>query len=232
MKKFLAAAAVSTSLAGFSGAGWADDSIYDWSGFYAGVHAGYGFGETQATDTAAGGAWNVAGDTFTADTNGFVGGAQMGFNHQLDSLVFGIEADAGYLGAGGSEPTQNSTGVPFDTIVSSDGGLYATARLRAGFAFDRALIFATGGLLGADLGSKVDDSLAAQVHTDDTGFQVGWTVGAGLEFAMTDQLSLKAEYLYYDLGTDNVVGQPPTAIQDFDIENTGSILRAGLNFHF
>lgn len=209
-----------------------EPAVYDWTGAYVGAHAGYSWSKTTASETPENGVWNVRGDSFTADVDGFLGGLQAGYNYQIDSWVLGAELDIGYLDINGDAPTRHSIGVPFDTIVSTDGGGYATARLRGGYALDRLLIFATGGLIYANLGSEVNDSVASQLHTDETRGQFGWTLGGGLEYALTDAWSVKVDYLYYELNKENVVGQPPSATQDFDIDGRGHIFRGGVNWHF
>jgi outer membrane immunogenic protein len=169
--------------------------VFTWTGFYVGVNAGYG--------------WNTSddfvfnGERFDLDDDGgFVGGAQAGYNYQIGSFVVGLEGDIQYADFGG------------DDVVLSDGSVvdfnnsdwFGTVRARAGVAFDRALIYATGGFAFAD---------------DAT----GWTVGGGLEYAFTNNLSAKIEGLYVNLDQDD----------DFlGIDNDAEfgVVRAGLNFRF
>ncbi len=206
---------------------------YSWTGFYAGLNAGGAWGESTAEDTNAtnGGCWNSCGFEWTADVDGFVGGGQAGYNWQFGHFVFGAEADVGYLGVDGSEPASISP----DTIVNTDGGLYATARGRVGLALDRFLVFGTGGWIGADLNSSVNDNLGGGVvNTAETGFQSGWTAGGGIEVAFGSRWSIKADWLHYDLGDEKVGGVccGGGVIQYFKIDNSGDIVRAGANIHF
>jgi outer membrane immunogenic protein len=202
-----------------------------WTGAYFGIHGGYNWGDTEATDRLAsnGAPWNALGDQFSADVDGVVVGGQLGYNWQSGNLVFGLEGDVGYLGASGTGTSSLSS----DTHVTSDGGLYVTARGRLGLAYETSLIYITGGYFGADLNSHVYDNVGTTLNTSDAGFQSGWTIGGGLEFAMRDGWSLKAEYLYYDLGKERVSGLcngcGGTVIQNFDVENTGNIIRLGIN---
>lgn len=215
---------------------------FTWTGAYAGLNVGGVWGGAKATDVncCGNGPWNAVGDTFTAKTSGVVGGVQAGYNWQFSSIVTGIEADIGYLGFKG---TKDSAIAPNDTFAVARGGLYGTLRGRLGLAWDRTLLYGTGGLIVANVGSSVDDPyftlpfnslFTGILFTDKTKVQAGWTAGGGIEFAMNDRWSVKGEYLYFDLGTKRVTGaaaniDPPGNLYGYDIRNTGSIGRIGFN---
>jgi outer membrane immunogenic protein len=211
MKKILLA---SVALFGFAGAASAADlpmraappapiiaaaPLFTWTGFYVGVNAGYGWSndDFDAVDFAD-----------DEDDGGFVGGAQVGYNYQIGSFVVGLEGDIQYADFGRSGAFN---------FVDEDGDVFAgefdrsdwfgTVRARAGVAFDRALIYATGGFAFADDAN-------------------GWTVGGGVEYAFTNNLSLKVEGLYVSLDADNEF--------DFDFDNDVDfgVVRAGLNYRF
>jgi outer membrane immunogenic protein len=147
--------------------------VFNWTGMYLGVHAGYGFSD---------------------DLDGFTGGFQLGYNWQFSrNIVFGIEADA--------TATDMNGGAAIPVHVD----YFATARARIGYTWDRTMIYGTGGLAYARVG-------AFGVHDSDT----GWALGAGLEWAYSNAWSLKAEYLYYDIGAG------------FD----ASMIRLGANYRF
>lgn len=187
-----------------------EPAAYDWSGPYIGVQAGYGFGDSRHT------AVQTTGD-FAID--GVLGGLTAGWNHQVDDLVFGIEGDISASDIHGIEPDPCE-----DPGCESEIDWLGTARLRAGFAMDSLLFFASGGLAVGGVSAQIDDG-AGGFSGDET--QVGWTVGAGAEWGATDNLSFKIEYLFVDLGS---IKYSPDAIEaDFD-EN--HIIRAGLNWHF
>ncbi len=163
---------------------------FDWTGFYAGVYGGYGFGES------------TIGAGPTEDTDGGLFGGTVGFNMQSGNIVYGIEADGGWAGLEDD----------FDDI-SVDWT--ATVRGRIGYAFDSFLLYATG---GAAIGGVESASLL----DDDTRF--GFAVGAGAEAALTDSISAKIEYMYIDLGDDDLGGVP--------VDIDAHTVKAGLNFHF
>src|SRR5919112_4218568 len=158
--------------------------VFTWTGFYVGVNAGYGW---NANDSIT-----VGGVRFDLDDEGgFVGGAQAGYNYQIGSFVVGLEGDIQYADFGGDDRFDfDGDGIADDDFNNSDW--FGTVRARAGVAFDRALIYATGGFAFAD---------------DAT----GWTVGGGLEYAFTNNLSAKIEGLYVSLDADNDDG--------FDFDN-------------
>jgi outer membrane immunogenic protein len=172
--------------------------VFTWTGFYVGVNAGYGWNTNDSI--------TVGGVRFDLDDEGgFVGGAQAGYNYQIGSFVVGLEGDIQYADFGGDDRFDfDNDGIADDDFNNSDW--FGTVRARAGVAFDRALIYATGGFAFAD---------------DAT----GWTVGGGLEYAFTNNLSAKVEGLYVNLDQDdNFLG--------IDNDAEFGVVRAGLNFRF
>jgi outer membrane immunogenic protein len=217
MKKFLIAATALSGVLAFAGSASAADlavpvdPVYDWSGFYVGATAGYGWGESNHTDTVG----TTSGDF---DIEGFVGGATLGGNWQSGSFVFGIEGDISYSDIDGdsSNPICGAGG------CSTDIDWLGTLRGRGGFAFDQLLIFAAGGLAVGD----VSADCCGGFSESDT--RVGWTIGGGAEWAISEALSVKAEYLYVDLGSVTIPTPFPV---DAEAEKT-HIVRMGVNFHF
>ncbi len=203
--------------------------LFDWSGFYIGVNAGYAWGKARATDIVAtnGLCWAGCGTVWNASVNGFTGGAQAGWNIQIQNWVLGIEGDVGYLGLSGRAPHPNTA----TTFLQSDGGWFATLRGRIGVLFSPTVLFyGTGGIIFADPDTRVVRNPDLNTGNPDG---VGWTGGAGLEVRLSPNWSWKVEWLYYDLGTDRVgstFAGGGTAIQFFNIEQTGNIIRTGLNW--
>lgn len=186
-------------------------AAYDWSGPYVGLQAGYAFGETEMYDTGS--------TTGGFDLNGGLFGAAAGWNHQAGSFVFGLEGDMSWSGVEG-----NLTSFQCSSGCNIDLNWLGTARLRAGFAFDNALIFATGGLAVGEVEIDVNDGYSAGTET-----LAGWTVGGGAELAVSEALSVKVEYLYVDLGDmETSSGGPPLTT---DVSEN-HIIRAGVNWQF
>jgi outer membrane immunogenic protein len=205
-----------------------------WLGFYGGIHLGGAWGDTTATDT---GGVNTINDYWSAAPSGVVVGGQVGYNWRTGPVVYGLEGDLGYLGLGG---TSTFTYVPlgYDTSTDTDMNLYVTLRGRLGIAINQWMIYATGGYIGADTSVSIIGACssnlacgAPSVYGSSSSFRNGWTVGGGLETPMAPNWSLKVEYLYFDLGSTSVttyVGGTNT----WNLDTTGSMVRAGLNFRF
>jgi outer membrane immunogenic protein len=232
---------------------------YDWSGFYLGVHAGYTFGNTGEDDdtvTTTGQAQanilNVAGGARPArvglDRDGFIGGGQMGYNWQVSpNWVFGLETDISYVDV---RNDTNVVTIPLNGISTLNNTFrtrmeyFGTVRGRIGYAWDRTLFYATGGLAYAEIENSVAFFGPAatggvlQFSGNNRRTEAGYTVGAGFEHAFTPNWSVKAEYLYYDFRdeTVNVAVIPGSGGggtgYDSRFENDGHIVRVGLNYKF
>ena len=220
-------------------------AVFNWTGFYVGGHVGGASSKSDFADVfnpLTGTAYITVGgtDRFTANRSGLVAGAQAGYNWQISSIVLGVEGDLGYLGGDGRQISV-APGANGEIVGEARGGLYASFRGRVGVAFDRLLVFATGGVIGVNTGARVTDQFApTTLLTNRQGFRAGWTVGGGLEYTITNKWTLKADYLYYDLGTERVTGEMvvngvPQGAPNFyswDIKNTGHIGRVGVNYLF
>jgi outer membrane immunogenic protein len=238
MKKFLIAATALSGLLAFIGSASAADiapmpEAYDWTGPYIGIQGGYGWGDTEPTyDDSVGFAGSLE-----VDYEGFIGGIEAGYNWQSNNLVLGIETDASFSDINGD--ALDLTGVSPPCIIvgqgcSADVDWLATGRLRLGYAIDRLMPFITGGIaVGGVKGTFDSPGNACTCDVDDT--TIGWTVGGGVEWAVSDSWSVKAEYLYVDLGKpsisgDNTLGAPGPGVgtDNYDF----SIARLGVNFNF
>jgi outer membrane immunogenic protein len=181
--------------------------VYSWTGFYLGINGGGGFGRS---------AWDTTGNF---DISGGVVGGTAGYNYQVGQAVFGVEADIDWADIKGST---SSAGCPFG-CKTSDSWL-GTVRGRLGYAADRFMPYITGGGAFGDVKAETPGFSSS----DD---RAGWTVGAGLEFAIAQNWTAKAEYLYVDLGKFNCgasCGGPATNNVSF----TTNLVRAGVNYRF
>jgi outer membrane immunogenic protein len=227
--------------------------IFTWTGFYVGVNAGYGWQNndnnssifvpagTFVTAPLASGTVTFADD----DGEGFVGGGQIGYNYQMGSFVLGVEADLQWADLGGSGGTAFvPAGFPASFVpAGTAGGIdwFGTVRARAGFAFGQALVYATGGF--AYGGADDNNDRFGLVNDDDV--RTGWVLGAGMEYAFTNNLTLGLEGLWVNLNGDNngtFIGTETTAGgavlpvdvagRDNDSDNEFFVARAKLNFKF
>ncbi|MFK5595936.1 outer membrane protein [Methylobacterium sp. HMF5984] len=205
---------------------------FTWSGFYAGVNAGYAFRNSSSgfTDPTYG---TVTGG---GAKGGFAGGGQVGYNYQFtpgSGFVLGVEtdiqgtafakADAAYLGT-----------TPYYSVRPSLD-YFGTVRGRVGYAFDRVLIYGTGGF--AYGGGSRSANAAAYPYTLPDTTRTGYAVGGGVEYAFTDKLSAKIEALYLNLGKRS------SGTTYYDATNAAyygagrndagfGLVRAGLNYRF
>jgi len=212
---------------------------YNWQGFYLGINGGYAFNLTSDVSDLD---FLNAGppvQSFSFDSDGPVAGAQIGFNLQPRPwLVLGMEGDGGYFGVYGHERQPRSPDP--GTFAKINPGAYATARGRIGYARDRWLFYVTGGWIGSDYERRiVDDTICSCGFRlgsgEDEDWRSGWTVGGGVEWALRgDHWTVRIEYLYFDFDDGDVtvpiVQQGPFRFR-FD-DNSGNIIRAGLNYKF
>lgn len=163
---------------------------FSWTGFYAGVQAGYGWGKAPAP-------WGAPATTaifpnFQSDFNqkgGFAGG-HIGYNYQINQFVIGLEGDVNASWLNGND------GGSGGHINGLKHKWNASIRARAGYAFDRALLYVTGGWAYLDATAT---RLTPPNEYVSTTFS-GWTVGAGLEYAITNNWTVRGEYRYTDYG--------------------------------
>jgi outer membrane immunogenic protein len=176
-----------------------------WGGLYLGAHAGYGWGgwDGSMIYTDATPYDGFDGDGKEIKSQGAIAGGQIGFNVQSGNVVWGLEGDAAWSDIKGARtllPYPSSSGSPaweFDTNIE----WLATARARLGLAAGNALIYATGGAAFAEVNSSLDvvgEGYSAWGHKNE--IKTGWTVGGGVEWMFAQNWTLKAEYLYINLG--------------------------------
>jgi outer membrane immunogenic protein len=178
---------------------------YDWSGLYVGLNGGGSWGISRFN-------FAVPGTAGVGTTGGLFGGTA-GANYQIGHLVLGLEGDFDWADVSGS----GHCSVAGFTCSSRNDWL-GTARGRIGYAFDRFMPYVTGGAAFGDL--KATAPAWASIGSE----QTGWTVGGGIEYALSNKWTIKLEYLHVDFGNIN---WPPVRVH-FD-EDT---VRAGINYKF
>ncbi|MEZ2331019.1 outer membrane protein [Mesorhizobium sp. RCC_202] len=185
---------------------------FDWTGFYAGAQAGYGWGRSDITGDD-GGPFSFRPDL----DGGFVGGHIAGL-WQFDQAVLGAEAELNYASINGT--TDAGPGNSFGTDVKWFGSVNA----KAGYAMDRFLIYGIGGVAFAGIEtSQAAGAAFAQTHTS-----TGWTLGAGVDYAFSNNVVVGAQYRYYDFGKEHF--DTPDAFSDRDQDVKLQTL--GVNFSY
>ena len=162
---------------------------FSWTGFYAGGHAGLVTGETTG-DIGLGGPLNT-----DYSLNGALYGAQVGYNYQMGTTVFGVEAS--WSGAN----IQGNTACVAILECSRDVDWLATVVGRVGIASDRSLLYAMGGVAWADVNTNVSIVGVPLLSGNET--HTGWIAGFGFEHAFTNRISTRIEYAHIDLGTQD-----------------------------
>jgi outer membrane immunogenic protein len=217
--------ALAADLAPYTKAPPAATPLYDWSGFYVGVFGGGGYGNHNYNN-ATGPAGN-ANFTLNYSSTGGIAGGEVGYNAQSGNYLFGIEADGFWSGINGNDASQQ-LGV-IDQSNLRDG---FTLRARGGIAVDRLLLFFTGGWAYGDI---LHTSTAAGLPVDQFSNQRnGLTGGAGIAYALTNNLTGKIEYRYYDFGRYSRAGNPltPNGQLPYTVDSTYSVVTLGLDYKF
>lgn len=250
--------------------------VFTWTGAYFGINAGYGFdasSNNRPTIIGVNGASTLVLPGSTAaiafsngsHNDGFTGGGQVGYNYQFTpgtGVVIGIEADAQYVDFGRERNRFAATGPLAAQQVFNPAGVssldyFGTVRGRLGYAFDRTLVYGTGGFAYGSGGGR-DFGLNNGSRND---FQTGWAAGAGLEYALpTDSffnffkssaVTFKVEGLYVNLDRGNNNSNGAFAVNNAgatittaspgvvlvsggrQVNNTEfAVVRAGLNYKF
>jgi outer membrane immunogenic protein len=186
-------------------------AYYNWTGFYVGINGGYGWGTSDWTTPAV-----------SPKPKGGLFGGTLGYNYQVGSIVYGIEGDFDWADIKGNVAC---AGV---VTCETKNSWLATFRGRLGYAFDRWLPYFTGGGAYGNVKATTSAPILGGI-TSASSNQLGWTVGAGLEYAFLGNWSAKIEYLYVDLGKFDTGFTAP--IPD-NVSLKENIIRAGLNYKF
>ena len=185
---------------------------FSWSGVYFGGQIGYEWGQTSSSIYAPSGALRVS-NPISNNTGGF-GGGHAGYNYQINQFVVGLEGDINGSSYTGS--VRNAGGFVVRDRLAVDGSI----RARAGVAFDRILVYGTGGVAFGSIRNSVTDPTGF-IESHDTG-RVGWTAGGGVQYALDPNWSVRAEYRYtdygrYDVAFDQVASSPfEERVRDYD----------------
>lgn len=246
MKKMLFAATILVASTGLASA--ADLGVYkpapqpylapafSWSGFYIGAHAGYGWGSTDTVNQLffpGGPAFGANSTSF--DTDGWLVGGQAGYNYQFsNNLVVGVEGDFAWSDVKGDF---NYDPLRPEAIAGGKVDYQGTLRLRLGYAIDRFLPYVTGGLAYAHTKGFADNIWGGGDHNTSSKDAWGWALGAGVEYAFTQNISAKVEYIYTRFDDVKSVmpiggGAPAGSSNALSSDLTQSAVKVGVNYRF
>ncbi len=203
--------------------------VYNWGGIYIGINGGYGFGSSNNwTGTGA-----IGASTGNFNTAGGLVGGTVGFNYQMGGFVIGLEADGDWSDIKGSSvlgcgPLGAAAGIPAGITCQTSSTWLSTVRGRAGWAWDRILLYGTGGgAFGNVTATTVGSGFAATSNTE-----VGWTAGAGIEAAFAQNWTAKVEYLYVSLQNGTCVTACGSPTNPPAVSFKENLVRAGINYKF
>ena len=179
-------------------------SVYDWSGFYIGAQGGWGWADQDLED--------ATGLDGTVELDGAFFGPVAGFQKQWDNnFVLGAEIEANWSDIDGQDSLPGAVGRTFGSVE-----IFGSAGLKAGYAWNRFLLYGTGGLAGAETESL---QRVGPLSSSDHDASFGWMAGAGFDYALTDQIVLGLQYRHYDLGeADYELGFFPDRSGEVDLD--------------
>ncbi len=189
---------------------------YSWSGLYIGGQIGYAWGDASSSTYGAAPSLFLLDAPSNYNPQGVIGGVHLGYNLQINQWLLGLEGDVDgtsvskTVNAGTVYTPEILTAAPAPAVVliaptygatiHSSIPLEGSIRLRAGYAWDRALLYATGGAAFAGVKTTYSDFYGFDSISKT---RAGWTVGGGVDYAITDNWSVRAEYRYADFGSYN-----------------------------
>jgi outer membrane immunogenic protein len=206
---------------------------FTWTGCYAGVQAGGGWGKKDLTDTVGLFSGITGYSSASVDVSGYMLGGQIGCDYQFaPTWVVGIEGAA--TGGNISKTTNFAVpSIPDTASFRSTTDFLASITGRIGYAWDRWMFYGKGGV--ALVGDRYHaDDLAGIYFYDATENRIGWTAGAGLEWAFDPLWSVKLEYDYYGFGTKSVLFEDITlggGNVPVNIHQNIQVVLLGINFH-
>lgn len=196
-----------------------------WTGLYVGAHAGWGQADfdfhTAVTTTP------------NQESDSWIGGGQIGYNLQRGNFVLGLEADVSFGDL--DDTVKDGNYITQDTDVKALG----SARARIGYSFGRVLPYLTGGLGWARVSAGEHCppgalfghcSREGAYDVEDTQTYFGWALGGGVEVALNERWSVKADYLHMDLGSEwfNLAPKASPRAPDLEIDT----FKVGVNYRF
>jgi outer membrane immunogenic protein len=231
--------------------------VFNWTGFYVGGNAGYGWG--AGTNPAI--SFSDPGNTFgiaqyfseggnffpSLQPKGFIGGAQIGYDWQTfdwaPHLVLGVVADfqGADIAASGSPTVTIPGNVPTTETLSEKLETLGTVRARVGWAADNWLFYGSGGVaygtVNSTLGWNYTSIAPAAFSGSQTDTRIGWTAGGGVNYAVTSHWIVGVDYLHYDLGHTSVTAPavaPPGFASSLTADQTvaGDVVRGTISYKF
>lgn len=203
---------------------------FDWTGFYLGANVGYGWAESDPTVRDFNDHFSYY-DKTSSEMNGVAGGVQLGYNYQINRIIMGVEADFSGANITNEDTELNTT--ENATRENNEIDSFGTVRARFGFLpSERLLLYITAGFAFANLDYELqtDTRFHAPYNYQET--KTGWAGGAGVEYGISESVTLRAEFLHLDVGDD----YDTYAVDGYNVEygwdTSINEARVGINYLF
>ncbi|MCW5687861.1 MAG: porin family protein [Pseudolabrys sp.] len=224
----------SYKIGGTAAHGFADEAAprVNWTGAYAGAHIGAGVGSFDWSDPYPAPA---TGDR--VKTGGALGGLQAGYNAQFGQIVAGAELSGSFARLEGTDTCFGNLPLSFLAGFQCENTVLplGTATARLGYAVGRSMIYGRAGAAVARVNDTLNSMAAGGAVDSHTATDWGWTVGGGLEHALSDRWSVNVDYKYVDFGARSVAFAVPgiaAAVTPNSIDSHQHLMTMGLNYHF
>jgi len=205
-------------------------NAFDWTGLHIGIHGGHLWGNHHFDPAFMSGGGTLPSVANSFNSDGYFIGGQAGFDVQFaNNVVAGIEADLSYADIDGESSYASTPG----SFAGSEIEWIGTVRGRIGYAFDRIMPYATGGIAVAGTRGFAHGLTGPGSYASDRNVSTGWVVGAGVEYALNDYFSLKGEYLFTKF-TNGDYFFPAPAGGSLHVNEDASlnVLKVGVNYRF
>jgi len=217
--------------------------VFNWTGWYIGGNAGYGWGSSTNPSISSPDFNFDPGSFPSLSPRGFIGGGQIGYNWQVNpNWLLGLETDfqGADIKAAGTGSVVDAAGNVGTTALSEKLDFLGTARVRAGLVYNNWLLYGSGGLAYGNAKSTIGftSALGDDVAGSRSETRVGWAAGGGVNYLLTPNWILGVDFLHYDLGHTSVTGtgvDPVTGGLDSITASQkvgGNIVRGVINYKF
>jgi outer membrane immunogenic protein len=202
--------------------------IYNWTGFYGGLDIGGSFGNANL--------W-VPGTNYTfshnASNDGVIGGGFLGYNYQINNFVLGVQGEFDGTGTGNSRYSAPIGPLGEVYQASFNQNWIASIDGRLGYAMDRTLFYAIGGVAWDSAAGHITNLYTGNGWTTGSNTRTGYDVGGGIEYAFTNNWTGRVEYRYYNFGTSNTSYADPYLLSTYSRTTlTNNVFRVGLAYKF
>jgi outer membrane immunogenic protein len=209
--------------------------IFTWTGIYIGGQVGYAWGTGANNFSGFLPDGTVIATSAGGTPNGVIGGANVGFNYQINQWVLGLEGTVDGTSLSNTAVAAFPDGSTLAAHTTAD--IQGSIRGRLGIAWDRALIYATGGVAFGGFNTNVvlsDPHDGIFVNGSRSNTRVGWTVGGGIQYAVTNNWSVRAEYRFSDFGTirQDLFGLPVGAFFNENRRIQQNQVQVGFDYKF